>query len=84
VPPTPPSPKTAPTPDELRDKLMAIALGPKQASGEMGAYTEHSADDIEKFLQLALGSALPANPHGGATSGWNVLRPARAITQGTY
>jgi hypothetical protein len=66
------------------EQLEALALKKKSVSGDAGSFTERSADEVKTFRDMAAVADLPANANGGAMSGWHGLRPARAVTEGTY
>jgi hypothetical protein len=66
------------------EQLEALAVAPQSVSGDSGSFTERSADDVLKLLAAAGQQDLPANANGGRLSGWHGLRPARAVTEGTY
>lgn len=66
------------------EQLEALALKPATVTGDEGSVTQRSADDLLKLLAAAEVAEIPVNANGGALSGWRGLRPAVAVTQGTY
>jgi hypothetical protein len=66
------------------EQLEALALKKKSVSGDAGSFTERDADEVLALLDRATVEAINTNANGGALSGWHGLRPARAVTEGTY
>jgi hypothetical protein len=66
------------TPEEIIEQAMAE---PQSATADGQSATAHSLTDLVKAASFLKGTQATANPLG-PRSGWNLLRPARAIPPG--
>lgn len=70
---------------DLSETIEQVAAEPAQAQGDGQSATNQPLPDLIAADRYLAGKTAAArtNARGGSTSPWNLLRPARARTEGT-